>query len=350
MHVIHARNVNDALPQGIKLLKRAGVERDSRNGPVRVVPCPVTTVYERPTERVLMYPQRDANPFFHLYESLWMLAGRNDVAGVAFFARQMKAYSDDGVTQHGAYGKRWRDWFTTPPDGATTLDQLTWAIKRLRADPKDRRIVISMWDGHIDPTVADNGGKDVPCNTQAYLWVDPAGALCLTVCNRSNDVVWGAYGANAVHFSVMQEYVATALGLPVGRMWQVSNNFHGYLNTLEPLLDLKLVQPYGELSTATMPMFDAGAEQQFDEDVKMLLNEGVTLGLRSTWLRRVAVPMLVAHAAYKNKNDPERWVKASEAIAQVRAPDWQLAGSQWLERRKWQADRAADDGVNHDNA
>jgi hypothetical protein len=80
----------------------------------------------------------------------------------------------------------------------------------------------------------------------------------------------------------------------------------------------------------------------------MLLNEGVTLGLRSQWLRRVAVPMLVAHSAYKQVKDPDRWTKAAEAIAQCRALDWRTAGEQWLERRKWQAERAKDDGVNHE--
>ena len=51
-----------------------------------------------PCERVLLYPERNANPFFHLYESLWMLAGRNDVAGPARYAKNMNNYSDNGVT------------------------------------------------------------------------------------------------------------------------------------------------------------------------------------------------------------------------------------------------------------
>src|ERR1039457_2230941 len=105
MHVIQARNVNDALASGLEYLADKGVEEQSRNGPVIVAPGPVTTVYERPLERVLFSPLRDANPFFATMESLWMLAGHNDVVFPAYFAKNMMNYSDGGVTLHGAYGE-----------------------------------------------------------------------------------------------------------------------------------------------------------------------------------------------------------------------------------------------------
>jgi thymidylate synthase len=57
--------------------------------------------------------------------------------------------------------------------------------------------------------------------------------LDLTVLCRSNDVVWGAYGANAVHFSVLQEYLAGRIGVDVGVMYQFSNNYHGYVDGAE---------------------------------------------------------------------------------------------------------------------
>ncbi len=86
MNVISVRNVHEALPEALRFLRQTGVPRDSRNGAVLQAPCPVTTVYRRPDERVLFWPERDANPFFHFMESLWMLAGRNDVAWPADLA------------------------------------------------------------------------------------------------------------------------------------------------------------------------------------------------------------------------------------------------------------------------
>ena len=127
MHVIRARNVNYALPMGLAYLELDGERSESRAGEVVVAPEPVTTVYELPVQRVLFYPERDCNPFFHLMESLWMLQGRRDVKFVKRFAGNMAKYSDDGANLEGAYGHRWRYHFKH--------DQLRWAIDRLRTDP-----------------------------------------------------------------------------------------------------------------------------------------------------------------------------------------------------------------------
>ena len=79
MRVLEMRNVHCALPRALQELERVGQARESRNGPVIVFPDPVTTVYAKPCERVMFWSERDANPAFHLYEALWMLAGRDDV-------------------------------------------------------------------------------------------------------------------------------------------------------------------------------------------------------------------------------------------------------------------------------
>ena len=72
-------NPNTALQDGLWLLKTSGILNDSRNGRVVQAPGPVASVYRNPLERVVFSPLRDANPFFHLYEALWMLAGRKHI-------------------------------------------------------------------------------------------------------------------------------------------------------------------------------------------------------------------------------------------------------------------------------
>src|SRR5690348_17067041 len=104
MRVLEARNAHDALPKGIRLMRNHGVSRDSRNGQVLQAPWPVTTVYTKPCERVMFWPERDANPAFHLYESLWMLQGRNDLSPLLRYVRDFGRFSDDGETLYGAYG------------------------------------------------------------------------------------------------------------------------------------------------------------------------------------------------------------------------------------------------------
>src|ERR1035441_9587000 len=92
MQVIDARNVNDAWDQARNLLNQTHVARPSRYGDVWEFPQPVTTLYRNPLERVLFNPLRNANPFFHLFESLYLLSGREDVAWLAQFNPLSKSF------------------------------------------------------------------------------------------------------------------------------------------------------------------------------------------------------------------------------------------------------------------
>lgn len=329
MHVIRARNVNEALVRGVRLLKEVGLRRHSRNGDVLVSPEPVTTVYEKPLERVLWWPQRDANPFFHFYESLWMLAGRNDVAPLAEMVKRMAEFSDDGETLHGAYGFRWRRHFG--------FDQLPSVVASLRDNPYDRRQVLQMWDATND---LGRDGKDLPCNTQVMFLRNEAGALDMTVLNRSNDMILGAYGANAVHFSFLQEYVANAIGCAVGRYWQVSNNFHAYVGkdwekveNLSEMPDYDLIDkdPYqGSIANAGHLQLINKNRLLFDEDLEMFLSEPLAFGYREPFFRKVAMPVMSAYAHWKLSKNPE---ESMEILDQCIAEDWKLACKAWIARR-----------------
>jgi hypothetical protein len=224
VHSLTVYNVNDALPFGLSAILRHGIVNQSRNGKVMMVPAPVTTAYLAPCERVLFSPERDANPFFHLMESMWMLAGCNDVAFPSYYSKQLASYSVDGQTLHGAYGHRWRNHFG--------YDQIEQAIADLKADPDSRRVIIQMWDATVDGRSTEANAKDRPCNDMVKFQAIPAGngyyCLNMSVFCRSNDAVWGAYGANAVHFSYLHEYVASAVGMSVGTYFQISDNLHVY--------------------------------------------------------------------------------------------------------------------------
>lgn len=338
MKVISARGVNDALLLGLQALKAEGVERDSRNGPVRVFPGPVTTHYKHPEERVLFYPERDANPYFHFMESLWMISGRRDVEWISRFSSNIANFSDDGVTFHGAYGYRWRNQF----DGSYmqngviqtgAIDQLATIAELLTRNPDDRRVVLQMWDASLDLGME---GKDFPCNLICTFRINPYGKLDMTVFNRSNDMIWGAYGANAVHFSMLQEVMAAWIGVPMGGYWQVSTNFHGYHFTLEKhagLFDLSPgFDPYELGEVRPLPVVNGPIEQWF-QDLHMFMDVGPAIGLQDKFFKKTAVPMLQAWEAWKDREDPAHKDKALEFANQILAPDWRKACVEWLERR-----------------
>lgn len=361
MRVINVQNVNEAYRQGLIHLREQGIERDSRNGSVVVVQHPVMTIYQKPTERVLFDRKRDANPFFHLFEALWMLAGRRDVALVAKFAARMATYSDNGDTLHGAYGHRWLNHFSIQ-DLQYEYDQLDCIIQRLKANPDDRRCVLGMWDPEVD---LNNPGKDVPCNTQAYFLIrrendllsygGEALYLDMTVMCRSNDIIWGAYGANAVHFSVLLEYMALAIGVRVGVMYQLSNNFHAYTNVLEttPTPEFSL-NPYTAIDVSPHPLMSIPVDDwrkdlfRFMDLLEDKLEPPAThkfpFFVNDPFFMNVAYPMYRAWQCWKQKDFSNAFV----FVRSIMAGDWRLACGQWISRRQANYNRAKDDGVNHE--
>ena len=334
MHIIEARNVHEAFHLGLASIDVLGVLRDSRNGPVMVFPEPVTTVYEKPSERVIFHPGRDANPFFHFMESLWMVAGRRDVDWVAQFNSGMTNYSDDGVTLHGAYGYRWRGWFE---DGANVgaegrIDQLETIANLLIQNQDDRRVVLQMWDTSYDLALP---GKDFPCNLTATFRINPYGALDMTVFNRSNDMIWGAYGANAVHFSFLQEVMASWVGVPIGKYWQVSTNFHAYADVLAEKRGELCPDPYRIPGDQVNPYNIVNTHiDTWMGELQMFMEEGPVLGYTDPFFRKVAIPMLLCWQAWKNKDNPDHLADAIIIADTIAAKDWRLACIEWLLRRR----------------
>lgn len=312
MQVIHATNVNDAFVKGAALLRNYGVKSNSRAGPVTTMPVPVTTVYTFPTERVLFNAHRDANPFFHFFEALWMLNGMDDATWLDQFVGDFSVrFAEEGGIQWGAYGHRWRNHFNH--------DQLDGIVDLLTANPDDRRAVIQMWD--VDWDLGTNV-KDVPCNTHIYPRI-VNGRLDITVCCRSNDMIWGAYGSNMVHFSMLQEYLAGRIGVDVGLYYQISNNMHVYDATAD-----KLDAPFnGDAYPGTEPMGNDWDE--WDADLAAFFYDSTYHSYTNEWFNNTVYPMWMAHKFKKEGNMLDALSQANN----IKAPDWRLAAIQWLERR-----------------
>ncbi len=354
MHVLDARNVNEALPKMLQHLEKKGERNSSRAGEVIVAPTPVTTVYRKPMERVLFSPIRDANPFFHLIEALWMLAGRRDVATLAHYVRRMSKFSDDGISFHGAYGYRWhRKW---------VFNQLEIAIELLKQQPKSRRAVIQIWDCETD-LHSHEQIKDIPCNLIVTPWID-GNVLDMTVFCRSNDAIWGAAGANAVQFSILQEYLATKIGVNIGSLYQISNNFHAYSEIFE---ELKILRPISvgrppithhqdeytdKIVTPTKLIddpigFDSELHHFFqwhDARLGATKEDEQKIDMRyvSSWKNsifpRVAIPMVKAYMIFRrHKDDPNRFEDIFRELGNssptTQYNDWLYAAQRWMDRR-----------------
>ena len=341
MKVIKVRNVNDAILRGIDLFqdKTNYIEQDSRNGKTLECVDPVTTVYLKPTERVCLIEARDANPFFHFIESMWMLAGRNDLKSLTYYVASMSNFSDDGETLWGAYGYRWRQYFHK--------DQIDMIVKLLKENPDDRRAVLQMWDPNKDLARVS---KDVPCNTNIYFKIRD-NKLNMTVCNRSNDMLWGAYGANVVHMSVLQEFVAHRLGVSVGVYRQVSDSFHVYLNEVWDKVKHLSIDVYTPFKNIYETLPDYQSSDLFIEhdcldwehDRFFNYHPADIVGA-SNWVnpcyRDIAVPMAHTYYLYKSGKYEEAYAHCDYIIPK----DWKNACLSWLRTREERRNNHAEKG------
>lgn len=256
-----------------------------------------------------------------------MIAGRDDAEFVKYFNSRMINFSDDGRTLNGAYGHRWRRRFG--------VDQLVVLIRHLKEDPTSRRAVLTMWGPQQD--LLNLSSKDVCCNTQAYFEIR-GGKLNMTVLCRSNDLVWGAYGANAVHFSFLQEFIASALDVPLGVYRQFSHNLHLYteLYDFKKYIDCPpfICDPYEANEVRPLPIMDNNDWGGFLRDCERFCCSpfGVPKGYCHAFFTDVAYPMAMVTKTRKEKLGNGRYW-----AARVWAEDWQRATMEWIDRREQNA-------------
>lgn len=350
MRVIAHRNVNQAYGHGLWLLQMEGKIEKTRAGDALVLEQPLTNVYYRPNERVLFSPNRDANPFFHIAEAIWMLAGSNNGRFLDRFIHDFSSrFGESDGNIHGAYGYRWRNHFEMEGGGYSgDPDQLLKIVGILQKDTYTRQAVLTMWDPVSDLGIA--GLKDRPCNTHIYFRVQTNGTLDMTVLCRSNDAVWGTYGANVVHFSILHEFVATMIGATIGIYRQVSNNFHVYQWYLDKMgkiderhehrksfdfyttYDTTMVNPVKTLVQPSQMFHKVVRTELALEEFEHWIDdpEGRSgYGYCQPILTEVAIPMVRAHKCWKDKD----YSGMRHNLEWIGHTDWQLAATNWLTRR-----------------
>lgn len=173
------------------------------------------TLIEKPYERFPFLPGRLGDPFALVAETLWVLAGRNDLKWLNRYLPRAAQFSDDGRVWRAGYGPRLRNW--------QGVDQLGEVYRLLADDRTSRRAVVSLFD----PASDFESSRDIPCNNWLS-WLVREGRLLLNVAVRSNDAMWGFSGINAFEWSVLQELLAGWLGVESGPAYFLASSFHLY--------------------------------------------------------------------------------------------------------------------------
>jgi hypothetical protein len=193
-----------------------------------------------------------------------------------------------------------------------------------------------MWDPEWD---LGQDVLDVPCNLTVLPRINE-GVLDITVFCRSNDLIWGAYGANAVHFSVLQEYLARRLAVGIGRYYQISNNFHAYIDTLEKQDEFPTITNPTNPYMMCKPTLLVTEPEWFDEDLKTFFELDGHRGhggfYHNAFFGDVAEPFFHAHRLWKEKRPSEALVFLKQMPPNC---DWALAGYEWIQRRMLKVDQ-----------
>lgn len=108
-------------------------------------------------------------------------------------------------------------------------DQVEWVIERLRRDPLSRSATITTFQPLTDTSY-------IPCVSLLDFWL-PDGALELVVYAHSIDFGAKGYG-NLVELAALQQRVATALAVPMGRLLMIVKSAHVYETEIAYMRDI----------------------------------------------------------------------------------------------------------------
>lgn len=223
-------SATEALPHILNKLLTQGSVVPSRNGETRELTMQQITL-DQTTDPYLATPGRNASLPAQIAETMWILAGRNDVEWLSNYLPQAPKFSDDGTTWRGGYGPRLRRWSnghydhgTPDVSGFDTTDQLQNIIHILKDDPTTRRAVFAIFDPASD---LGTGSKDIPCNNWVH-FLPRDGVLHAHVAIRSNDAMWGWSGINQFEWSILTQVVAAYAGLKPGSVTFSISSLHLY--------------------------------------------------------------------------------------------------------------------------
>jgi len=150
------------------------------------------------------------------------------ITGLEKYAEQLMN-PDPGDFSY-TYGARLFDYEThyhANPDGTCSgpcigIDQIGYAIDKLKEHPTTRRAIAITWNPDIDPD-----SEHVPC-LQLLDFLIRGGKLNLTAVFRSQDIS-RAYIPNVYGLGQLMKHIADEVGVPVGSLTTISASAHIYI-------------------------------------------------------------------------------------------------------------------------
>lgn len=153
---------------------------------------------------VVTVKRRKLGRRFLVAEAHWILSGKNDVASISPYSKEISKFSNDGRTFDGAYGPK-------------IVDQLRYVCDTLVEDKDTRQAVISIWREN------PRKSKDVPCTIACQFFIRERQGTFYLDCSdymRSSDA-WLGVVYDWFNFSMLSAYVLLSLRSRDNFFWGV---------------------------------------------------------------------------------------------------------------------------------
>lgn len=168
-------------------------------------------IVRNPRDRIIFDPVRKMNIAFAIADWIQVMAGDDSVEFLSHFAERIKDFANPKRPSEigGAYGPRIRH-------------RIEGIVALLTADPDSRQAIIVVYN----PADYNEQSHIIPC-TLSLQFLVRHGALEMIANMRSNDAVWGLT-YDVFMFTMIQEYIANRLKLPLGEYHHNDGSLHIY--------------------------------------------------------------------------------------------------------------------------
>ncbi len=174
----------------------------------------------------------------------------------------------------------------------------------------------------VNATRVSLGGVEVYCTRTG------AGAINMTAMYPKTDLLLCACWMDAVEMTFLHEYLAARSEGSVGKFWQIINNAGTLESTYSSYAQMvekdKAINHYPTVKH--FPMIRTPVNE-WRQDLEMFLSEGMTIGIKDPFFRKVASPIFNAKKAVDKQNHTE----ALKIMGDCQASDWKLACENWIE-------------------